>query len=304
MSNPTAFQRMIFSLPTIRVRRQMIAALVLSQLFAVVGWVAAGTLFYKTNVPAWADQHTTFLASTNQWLSPYAVFGFIVVPWTVIPLLPLHFFSLYAATLIQTCLYFALLTLMIFKFGGGLTTTLLVLTSFVALDAVIELNVDWLVCLGLVVPPALSGPFLLIKPQDALGIWLTFTRKALVQAVIVSLLVFLVSLLIWRLWPLTLVEAVQGLGTHVQHLPNVAPAIYLPYPISIGIGLFLAWRAFKRRDPVFAILAWLFFVPYIAFYSLLIHFTALSVRFPRFALLISAVMWIIYGRIFVIGLTQ
>ncbi len=301
MNSPTAFPQRLITLPTISVRRQMIAALALSQCFALAWWAAAGTLFYKAQEIPWSDQQFTFLALPEHWLTPYVVPGFLGPPWTVLPLLPLHFVSLYPAALIQTCLYFALITLVIFKFGGNLTTTILALTSFVALDATLELNIDWLVCIGLLVPPAFSGPFLLIKPQDAMGIWLTFKRRALVQALIVSFAVFLISLVIWGWWPPQLFEAMRH-GRYVGF--NLAPMTFLSVPISVGIGLLLAWRAFRRRDPVFAILAWLFFVPYIGFYGLLLHFAVLAIRFPRFALLISAIIWIVYGRIFVIGITQ
>src|SRR5262249_32923785 len=152
-----------------------------------------------------------------------------------------------------------------------------------ALDATLELNIDWLVCIGLLVPPALSGPFLLIKPQDALGVWLTFRRKALFRAGFVCLVIFLISLLVWGWWPTQLLEALR-LGRYVGF--NLAPTSYLTVPISAAIGLFLAWWAFRRRDPIIAIFAWLFFVPYIGFYGLLLHFALLSVRFRRFALLL------------------
>ena len=79
----------------------------------------------------------------------------------------------------------------------------------------------------------------------------------------------------------------------------MAPLALLPAPvgvlISFGIGIALAWIAFRRRDPVLSILAWLFFVPYIKIYSLLLPLALLAVRWPRFALLVSAVMWIVYG---------
>lgn len=57
--------------------------------------------------------------------------------------------------------------------------------------------------------------------------------------------------------------------------------------ISLAIGAALAWRAFRRHDPVIGVLAGLFVVPYIALYSLLIPL----------ALLVSVIMWVIYGGI-------
>jgi len=292
-----------FKLPLVRIQPTLVKALLLSQLFGVIWWLAAYYLSVKMHVPAWYDQQADFLTVFERWHSPYVNPRFVYVPWTVIPLLPFHFFSLYSATLVQTCLYFGLLTLVIFRFGGGLTATLLALTSFIALDSTIELNIEWLTCLGLLVPPALSGPFLLIRPQDALGIWFTFNRKVLVRAIIVCLAVLLISLFVWGLWPLQMSQPQQSISSLQQQI-NLAPSHFLSYPISAAIGLVLAWRAVRRRDPVFAILAWLFFVPYITFYSLLLHFAVLAIRFPRFALLISGLIWIIYGRIVLIVITS
>jgi len=78
---------------------------------------------------------------------------------------------------------------------------------------------------------------------------------------------------------------------------NLAPLILLPAPVSIAIGLVLAAQAYRRRDPLLGIFAWLFFVPYLKFYSLLLHLALASARWPRMALLISGVMWIVYGSL-------
>jgi hypothetical protein len=160
------------------------------------------------------------------------------------------------------------------------------------------LNIDWLACLGLLVPAAWSGPFLLIKPQVALGVWISFKRRDLVRAIIVSLLTLLASLVIWGDW----ITRLPGYASSQLHWgSNMAPLALLPapvaVPISLGVGIALVWIAFRRRDPVLSILAWLFFVPYIKFYSLLLPLALLAVRWPRLALLISAVMWIVYGGV-------
>lgn len=304
MNRILTFGQTSFKWPSLRIEPALVKALLMSQALAILWWLTAYFLSVKMNVPAWYDQRAAFLILPEQWLSPYQVLRFANPPWTVFALFPFHWLPVYVAILLQICLYFALLTLVIFKFGGGLAATLLALSSFVALDATIELNIDWLICLGLLVPPALSGPFLLIKPQDALGFWFTFSRRAFVRTIIVVLAVLLVSLLIWGFWPPQMIQAMQRLGTYGQYRFNLAPAAYLSYPISIGIGLFLAWRAVRRRDPVIEILAWLFFVPYIAFYSLLLHFAVFSIRFPRFALLISALIWIIYGGTVLLALIR
>jgi hypothetical protein len=75
----------------------------------------------------------------------------------------------------------------------------------------------------------------------------------------------------------------------------------MPWPIAVGIGLVLAWWAFRRRDPILSILAWMFFIPYIAPVSLLLPFALVNVRWPRLGLLLNALISLIYGGVVVAG---
>src|SRR5579859_7832613 len=152
-----------FKWPTLRIKPELAKALLVSQVFAVAWWFIVYFLTVKLNYIAWLDQRTDFLTVFERWLTPYVNLRFVYVPWAVIPLIPFHFVPFYEATLIQTCLYFGLLTLVIFKFGGGMAAALLVFTSFIPLETVTELNIQWLTYLGLLVPPVLSGPLLLIR---------------------------------------------------------------------------------------------------------------------------------------------
>ena len=271
------------------------SALVVSQVCAVAWWLVALHFWMQGRIPAWIDQQTTFLPLAQHFFNPYAIPSFVSPAWVALTLLPMGLLPLPLATLVQSCFYFALMTFVIFKYKGTFVTALIVFTSFVALDAVIECNIEWLVSIGLLVPPMLSGPFLLSKPQIALGVMLSYKRRDLLRALLVILLVFLVSLLIWGVWPLQMWQAVQShsLGRDF----NVAPVVLLPWPIAVGIGIVLAYFAFKRRDPALSILAWIFFVPYITLYSLLIPFCMIVIRYPRLGLLITVVMWILIIRV-------
>ena len=141
MNRVLKFNQISLKVPSLRIEPALAKALLLSQVFAVAWWLTAYWLSVRMNVPAWYDQQADFLTVFERWLSPYVNARFVYVPWTVIPLIPFHFLPFFAATLIQACLYFGLLTLIIFKYGGGLATTMLVLTSFIALDSIIELNI-------------------------------------------------------------------------------------------------------------------------------------------------------------------
>ncbi len=280
-------------LPTaIAMPSERVTALLLSQAFALAWWGFALIIRAHELVPVWIDQERIFRPATQQLADPFQVVFFANAPWTPALLLPFSLLPLPLATLAQLCLYFAILTAVIFKFGGSLKTVLIALSSFVAFDAAVELNVEWLAALGLLVPQTWSGPLLLVKPQVALGYVLSFTRRQLVRSGAVVLAALLVSLVVWPGWPLRMLDAAAPLAGRGY---NVAPMAFLSVYISPLIGVVLAWRAVRRHDAIVGVLAGLFFVPYIAFYSLLIPFALAAVRWPRMALLVSVVMWLVYG---------
>lgn len=282
------------------------AMLIISQILALVWWLVAIYFRSLQIIPVWYDQETVFLQVSRYLFNPYAIPRFLNPPWAILPLLPfnvlLNILSLHWAVLAQLCLYFALLTGVIRKLGGSTGALLLALTSFIALDSALELNIDWVICVGILAPPIISGPWLLMKPQSAMGFWLSLKFKTLLKAILVALIVLLISLILWPLWPSQIIHNQQTTLSSGNF--NVAPMALLSVPVSIGIGLVLSWLAFRRRDAILGILAWPFFVPYIALYSLLLHFAVFAVRYPRVALLITVVMWILYGRFALSGLLR
>lgn len=270
-------------------------ALLISQALALGWWIVAAWLRTIDLIPIWYDQRATFTQLLFHVRDPYAIRGFMNPPWAALLLAPFGLIPLPLAVLVQLCLYFALLTGLIFKFGGGLKSVLIALTTFLAFDNALELNIDWVVCLGLLLPPMAGAPFLLLKPQLALGSWLALRGRTLIWTLIAGLFTLLLSLALWRGWPRQLVDALAFNLT--LQVVNVAPLALMPPALSVALGLFFAWHAYRRRDAAWGLLAWLFFAPYIAFYSLLIHFSVLCARNWRLALLISALLWLIYGGV-------
>lgn len=269
-------------------------ALLLALGMALVWWLVALWVRGTETVPVWYDQEHIFLRSAQVFFDPYQVGNFFNPPWAVIALLPFSLLPLPVAVLAQLALLFTALALVMLRFGGSFRSVAIALTSFLAFDNGLELNIEWLVCLGLLVPVAWSGPLLLVKPQSALGYYAGFRPRDWLKAAVVSLACLLLSFLVWGWWPPRMF-AVQGFSTAMTF--NVAPAGLLPAPVSIALSLALLWWAFRRRDPLLGILAWLFFVPYLRFYSLLLPFALACARWPRVALLISGVMWLVYGSV-------
>jgi hypothetical protein len=286
-------------------RSGLMAALSLAVGMAVFWWLVVVLVIKPAEVlPVWGDQKTGFTQVPHHLADPYEVSRFSNAPWTAIFLIPFGEFSLSLAVLLQLIVYFVSLTLLIFRYGGNIRTVILALTSFIALDNAIELNIEWIICIGLLVPAALSGPFLLTKPQLALGVWMSYSRRQLIGALSVTAILLVLSGLIWPNWPAKMQESIQQNILTDEYIGqfNLAPLSLMPIPLSLTIGGLLAWRGIRRRDPIFSILAWFFFVPYIPFYSLLFYLALLGIRFPKLAWIIHVCMWVIYGGIILIVL--
>jgi hypothetical protein len=191
-------------------------------------------------------------------------------------------------------LYFIALTLIIFRFGGSLLHMLMTLTSFLAFDLSLETNIDWLPYWGLMSPVLLSAPMMLTKPQIAMGAWIGYSPRRLIRALISTIAILLASYVIWGSW---IPDMQAALDSYFVEDVNLAPITLIPAPLSIFIGLVLALRAFRRRDVVLGIFAGLFFVPYIALYSLILYFALLTIRLPLLAKVIYLSTWLVYGGI-------
>lgn len=269
-------------------------SLTVALLCALAWWLVALSVRSLDLIPVWYDQQTTFTRLGLSISDPYPVRNFMSAPWASILLIPFAFIPLEAAVLIQLALYYMLLAALIVRFGGGLRHTLIALTSFIAFDSALELNIEWLLVIGLLVPVRWSAPLLLVKPQVLLGYYFSQRPRDLLQAALVGAGVLLLSLLLWGWWPPQMLANIRTVSPATT-AHNLAPITLLPVPISILIGVGLAAWAYRKRDVLAGIAAWYFFVPYMTLYSLLILFALLAARWPRIALLVSVSMWLAYG---------
>ena len=265
--------------------------LLIAALLALVWWALAWALRNDARLLVWDDLYSTFNDPIAHLSRPYDTPGYFTAPWGNLFLIPFDPLPLPSAALGMVLVYFLLIAGIVYRFGGGRAALLVALTSILAVDTAIEINLDWIVCIGLLVPAQWSAPFLMVKPQTALGYVLSFTRRQFVRATIVALVVLLLSFLIWGFWLIPLLENIQRWETNA--LVNIAPMVLLPRLVSFAIGIALALYALRKHDPVIATAAGVFFVPYIAPTSFLLTFALLSVRFTRVALLASGVIWLV-----------
>lgn len=272
----------------------LVRALLFSQVMALIWWLAAAWIKTYDVIPVWYDQENIWLRSAQFTADPYQVRGYVNPPWASVIMLPFALLPVPLAVLAQICLYFAAITGVIFRLGGGGRATVIALTSFIAFDNGLEPSIDWMTVVGLLLPPVLSAPFIFVKPQTALGYYAGVAPRQWLYFIGSAAAVGLVSLLVWDWWLPAMLANVERYT--LSAFANLAPMTFLTPFVSIPIGIFLMWQTFRRRDPLLGVLAWLFFIPYIALYSLLLHFALVCVRFPRVALIVSVAMWIGYGR--------
>ncbi len=288
-------------IPRKLINRALLRPLLFSQAMALVWWLVALWIRERESL-VWHDQVFIFRASVQAMADPYTVSGFVHAPWVTLLIAPFSWLPLEISTLLQSGLLFGLIAIAVFKFGGDWKATAIALTSFVALDAVLEMNVDWCVIVGLVVPVEYSAPFLLIKPQLALGYYFGVRPHRWLRTAIIGGLILLIAFVIWGNFVAKIIALVPSFSIGRDF--NIAPLNLLPWPISLAIGLALAYMAFRRRDPPLGIIAWFFFTPYVSFYSLVLLLAMIAIRFRLLAIIISVSLWVIYGGVVFLGLLQ
>lgn len=269
-------------------------------LILAVFWWGVALWLSQNNAPidVWGDQAWVFLKYPTDILQPYKMVGFINMPWAKLILFPVAILPLSVAVLAQMLIFFVVLAVLIDIFARPNTATRWkmvalgsALLSPLAMDNAVELNIDWIVALGLLVPPAYSAPFLLVKPQNAIGYLASFDRRTLTRWITVMLITFLLSFVIWGAWPLDW-YASWSFRPYAS-LVNMAPMIFIGRVPSFFVGAILLGIAFWRKNAVAGIWGGMFFVPFIASYSMLIPYTLLAATFPRVTLLLTVSLWVV-----------
>lgn len=258
---------------------------------ACLWWLVGYTLRTRsTALLVWDDQQSTFL-DINVY-TPYEEIGFINPPHTVLWLAPLQPLGLYAGVAVQMglwCVGLAWLTVR-FKAKQPYWSAFISLTSVFMLDNALELNIDWLIVWGLLVPPPYSAPLLLVKPQSALGYLFGFRWGVWWRWGLVALLTFALTLVLWGNWIPEWLANIEGRSWMFDHV-NASPVRLIGTVPAFLLGsVLLAW-AFWKQDSLIGVVGGVFFVPYVTIYSLHLQFTLLAIRFPRMMGGLSLAFW-------------
>jgi hypothetical protein len=195
--------------------------------------------------------------------SPY-INGFYNPPWALIPLVPLLPLPPKIASVILSTVNAISFGFVAYRLGAKPLALALIVFSPPVIYGVLDPNFDWLVALGLILPPQIGLFFILVKPQlgSILAIfwfvqaWKQDGYRQVIKVFSPVIIVFLISLILYGFWPLQSSDLYE-----VRWNASLWPA-------SIPIGLVLAVSAIRKLSKRSAIIASPFLSPYVAAYSL------------------------------------
>lgn len=142
------------------------------------------------------------------WPAPWDE-GLILAPWGALMLSPLGGLPDRIATALTNGASVIIFALVARKFGGPDWIAIPVLISPPGYWLFHNGQTEWLVLIGLLLSNGLDIPFLILKPQVAIGAILPRLKESgdqRKQYIFPGIIVFAISLLIWRLWPLEILE--------------------------------------------------------------------------------------------------
>ncbi len=171
--------------------------------------------------------------------NPYSVDQFFIAPWGIIPFIPLIWLPDGLAMAILRVGGLICYAIVAIRLGARPLGTAFILLSPQILHNLINGNIDWLCLLGFVLPPQIGLFFVLIKPQIGVCLAIFWAVDAIKQKKIIRtfapfLIVFLVSLGVFGLWPLRF--------STVQAAYNASA-----WPISLPFGIVLLYVALKQN---------------------------------------------------------
>jgi hypothetical protein len=224
-----------------------------------IGVVSGLSILVASMMPDYASDFNAFYqagAAVLHGQSPYTVPGFYNPIWVALLFAPFALFSRALAYRIYAAIIFGASFFILWRLSQKhIGITLIAAFSPFFFMTMQYGNIDWLVLLGLLCPPALGIWLILVKPQMGaplalLWAWKLYREKGLWK----TLLFFL---------PVTLAYALSFIIG--MRLPDVSvmmgwSAGVWPYGLILGIPLYL-W-AFKKRDELLALAATPFLEPY------------------------------------------
>lgn len=220
-------------------------------------WRSVGIDWSETYYPA----ARAALAGNNPYL---VVPTFRNVPWTLIPMLPLAFFSERVSGALYFTLSLVLYAVAAIQLKASRTALIAFLLSPPVVYGMRMLNVDALVLLGFILPPQIGLFFVIIKPQMGVAMipfwgfeaWREGGWRSLLRTFLPVVLATIVSLAVF---------GSSSIGRSNDLLQSQWNASLWPWAFPIGFALTLLSIRNRRKD--LAMAASPFLSPYLAYHS-------------------------------------
>jgi hypothetical protein len=221
--------------------------------------------------------------------SPYNLPLFFSPPWLFILLIPLSLLPAKIGSVLVAIANPAAYGFVAHKLGAKPWVILAILMTPQICFGVYNPNFDWVVALGLLMPPEIGLFFVLVKPQIGIAValfwlveaWRTGKFREIVRVFWPISITFLASLFIFGIWPLHSLEVTNRLW-------NISL-----WPYSIPFGLVLFYFSIRLQKINLSITASPFVTPYLAGYSLPLAILGLLPS-QAYTLMGVGALWIIY----------
>lgn len=267
---------------------------ILSIVLAVcVLWTAAYLL--SVNREFGVDWHIVFRPAALELASgrsPYGlnipdnVMRFYNAPWTLLPLLPIALLPPAVGQATMVTLIIVSLVYVAYRFDASPTAILAFMLSIPVLLTLDNLNLEFMVLLGLILPPQIGLFFLVVKPQMSIGyiVYLAYKQwkeGGIRQAakvfwpVSVATLLSFIPFGFWPRWMLVANEV---------HDSNI-------WPVGLVIGFSFLYLAITNEDERKAITSSPFLSPYVSPMSWMISLIE-AMKNEKLMIVLSISTWI------------
>jgi hypothetical protein len=233
-------------------------------LLLIILYIAANSLWPAVGID-WRETYYPAARAVLEGKNPYqAAPTFRNVPWTLIPLLPLAFFSERVSGVLYFIISLALYALTAIKLKASRMALIVFLLSSPVVYGMRMLNVDAMVLMGFILPPQIGLFFVLIKPQIGIAMvpfwmfeaWREGGWKSLLRVFTPAMLAIIVSFVIF---------GSSSIGRSNDLLQSAWNASLWPWAFPIGFTLTILSLRNRRADQAMA--ASPFLSPYLAYHS-------------------------------------
>jgi hypothetical protein len=230
--------------------------------------------------------------------NPYVGLNFFNPPWALLPLLPMAVLPERLGNAFLGSITIISFGYIAIKMGAKPITLALFLTLPLTLYNVIQVNIDWLVAWGFLLPPQIGLFFILLKPQMGVFLafywfidcWKTGGIKLVIKVFSPVAVSFLLSFIFY--------------GNYFQKGTVIFEGQYNTtlWPTSISIGLVILFLAFRLKKPGLAISSAPLLSPYVQPYSIPLAIFGLLPDQPITIILIIG-LWFVFldpGHLYVL----